>query len=654
MNALSEIRYRFANVLAAFPGISGDIEESLNMIRPAQDVKFGDYQANCAMSLAGRLGKPAREIAADIVAKLSINDLCQSVEIAGPGFINLTLSNAWLKTRLQDGIADSRLGVGRVAQPKCHVVDYSSPNVAKPMHVGHIRSTLIGDALAKTLKFLGHQVITDNHLGDWGTQFGMIIYGYKHFSDQAAYENNRVGELGRIYKLVRKLMDYHDSVASVPAAQELLKKQQDTFRRLTETPVTGDKKADKAKAKDLEALKTKLAEQESLIADLIDKINQVNQDSVLNDLARQHAGISAAVLQETSALHAGDPTNLKLWHEFLPYCREDIQRIYRRLDIQFDHELGESFYHDQLQGVVDEFEAKGLARTSEGAVCVFMENYATPMIIRKKDGAFLYSTTDLATIQYRVQKWGAQVVLYVVDHRQHEHFEKLFDAARLWGFSNVELNHVSFGTVLGDDGKPYKTRSGDTVGLEGLLDEAEARALIIAVEQNSELTAEQHRQISRVVGIGGLKYADLSQNRASDYKFSYDKMLALKGNTATSLQYTYARVQGIFRKLDIDPVSLRANPKPIDLSEPVERQLAVKLIQFGESLEEVLVEYKPNVLCNYLFALTQTFFQFYDQCSVKDAATTDLRNSRLQLCDMTARTIQTGLNLLGIEVLEQM
>lgn len=654
MNALSEIRDRFAKVFAMFPGLSGGNEELLSMIRPAQDTKFGDYQANCAMPLAGRLGKPAREIASEIVSKLSIDDLCESVEIAGPGFINLTLSDAWLKSQLQNAIADSRLGVGKVTHPKCHVVDYSSPNVAKPMHVGHIRSTLIGDALAKTLRFLGHRVITDNHLGDWGTQFGMIIYGYKHIVDSAAYKKNRVGELGRIYKLVRKLMDYHDSVAGVPVAQELLKKQQDALKRVNETPSTGDKKADKAKTKDIEALSTKIAEQEGLIAELLGKIKEVNQDPVLSKLATQHTGISAAVLQETSALHAGDPTNLKLWNEFLPDCRADIQRIYQRLDIKFDHELGESFYHDQLQSVVDDFEAKGFARTSEGAVCVFMEKYTTPMIIQKKDGAFLYSTTDLATILHRVKEWGAEVILYVVDHRQSEHFEKLFDAARLWGFTEVKLNHVSFGTVLGADGKPYKTRSGDTVGLEGLLDEAESRALSIAVEQNSELTEQEQREISRVVGIGGLKYADLSQNRASDYKFSYDKMLALRGNTATYLQYTYARVQGIFRKLDIDPGALRSSPKTIEFSEPVERQLAVKLMQFSEALDEVLVEYKPNVLCNYLFELTQTFFQFYDQCSVKDATTTELRDSRLQLSDMTARTIQTGLNLLGIQVLDQM
>ncbi len=289
----------------------------------------------------------------------------------------------------------------------------------------------------------------------------------------------------------------------------------------------------------------------------------------------------------------------------MPRCREDIQKIYQRLDVKFDYELGESFFQDQLAAVVDDFEAKGFARTSEGALCVFMENYDTPMIIKKKDGAFLYATTDLATIKYRIQNWQADAVLYVVDHRQHQHFEKLFDAARLWGFTNAELTHVSFGTVLGEDGKPYKTRSGVTVGLEGLLDEAETRALAIASEQNPNLTPSEQQQISSVIGLGALKYADLSQNRASDYKFSYDKMLALKGNTATYLQYSYARVQGILRKVDADLDELRKNPVPIEFEKDVERQLAIKLIRFGEALDEVLLEYKPNILCNYLFELSQ-------------------------------------------------
>ncbi len=651
MNPLAELKLRFSKSLANFVN---DPAELLSMIRPASDTKFGDYQANCAMVLGNRIGRPPREIATELVQSVSLEDVCERVEIAGPGFINLRLADTWLQQRIIAAVSDPRLGVELSEARRKFVVDYSSPNVAKPMHVGHIRSTVIGDALAKILMFVGHEVISDNHLGDWGTQFGMIIYGYKHFVDTPAYHRGPVAELGRIYKLVRRLIDFYAAHEKIPVAVDLLAKQEAAWKRIHAQPATGDKKTEKQQQKDLAALAVKIAEQRDLIDELREKIASVEQDPELNQTAHDHSEIGNAVLLETAALHAGDPGNKKLWNEFLPFCREDIQKIYRRLNIKFDFELGESFYHDQLAAVVEDLEAKGFARTSDGAVCVFLDNYDTPMIIQKKDGAFLYATTDLATIKYRLEQWQVDAVLYVVDHRQQQHFEKLFDAAKLWGYSHAELTHVSFGTVLGDDGRPFKTRSGDTVGLEDLLDEAESRALAIATEQNPNLSAAEQKNISHVVGIGALKYADLVQNRASDYKFSYDKMLALRGNTATSLQYTYARVQGIIRKLDVDIEQLRRQPAAIEFATDIERQLAVKLVRFGEALDEVLVEYKPNILCNYLFELTQTFFQFYDQCSVKDAETETLKCSRLQLCDLTARTIKTGLSLLGIGVLDQM
>ena len=651
MNALAELKLRFSKSLTNFVD---DPAELLGMIRPASDTKFGDYQANCAMVLGNRIGRPPREIATELVQSVSLEDVCDRVEIAGPGFINLRLADTWLQQRVIAAVSDPRLGVELTKARRKFVVDYSSPNVAKPMHVGHIRSTVIGDALAKILLFVGHEVISDNHLGDWGTQFGMIIYGYKHFVDPPAYRRGPVAELGRIYKLVRRLIDFHAAHEKISAAVDLLAKQEAAWKRIHAQPPSGDKKTEKQQQKDLAALDVKIAEQRDLINELREKIASVEQDPELNQIAHDHSEIGNAVLLETAALHAGDPGNKKLWNEFLPFCREDIQKIYRRLNIKFDFELGESFYHDQLAAVVEDLEAKGFARTSDGAVCVFLDNYDTPMIIQKKDGAFLYATTDLATIKYRLEHWQVDAVLYVVDHRQQQHFEKLFDAAKLWGYSHAELTHVSFGTVLGDDGRPFKTRSGDTVGLEDLLDQAESRALAIATEQNPNLSAAEQENISHVVGIGALKYADLVQNRASDYKFSYDKMLALRGNTATSLQYTYARVQGIIRKLDVDIEQLRRQPAAIEFATDIERQLAVKLVRFGEALDEVLVEYKPNILCNYLFELTQTFFQFYDQCSVKDAETGTLKCSRLQLCDLTARTIKTGLSLLGIGVLDQM
>jgi arginyl-tRNA synthetase len=651
MNPLSELKSRFLNPLSA---LSEDPAELLNMIRPAGDPKFGDYQANCAMPLGKKLSRPPRDIASELAAQVSIDDLCEAPEIAGPGFINLTLRDDWIKKQIATAITDKKLGVQPIARPRKFIVDYSSPNVAKPMHVGHIRSTVIGDAIAKILKFVGHDVVTDNHLGDWGTQFGIIIYGYKHFRDEAAYAEEPVVELGRLYKHVRKLMDYHSAVASLPEQQTQLTTLQATAAELVAVPDSGDKKAEKQRRKEIAAIDHKIADEVKSIKEVSEKISATNADPKLKQQAADHANVNQAVLLETAALHESDETNLKLWHEFLPFCRTDIQNIYARLDVQFDHELGESFFHDRLAEVVEDFENKGFARLSDGAVCVFMDRYNTPMIIQKKDGAYLYATTDLATIKYRMQEWSAEAILYVVDHRQHQHFEKVFDAAKLWGYADAELTHVSFGTVLGEDGRPYKTRSGDTVGLAGLLDEAESRALAIASEQNPDLTPEQQNAISRVVGIGALKYADLSQNRASDYKFSYDKMLALRGNTATYLQYSYARVQGILRKLDVDVQSLRSAPTAIEFEKPIERQLALKLIRFSEALDEVLVEYKPNILCNYLFELTQTYFQFYDQCSVKDAGSETLKASRLQLSDLTARTIKTGLALLGIGVLDQM
>jgi arginyl-tRNA synthetase len=651
MNALSVIKSRFSSVLSE---LVDDPSEMLSMIRPAGDPKFGDYQANCAMPLGKRLGKSPRDIATDLVAKVSLDDFCQNVEIAGPGFINLKLDDDWIKQQLTAALTDDRLGVSQISDPKTFVVDFSSPNIAKPMHVGHIRSTVIGDALTNVLRFVGHKAISDNHLGDWGTQFGMIIYGYKHFVDADAYAAEPVVELGRLYKHVRKLMDYHVAVGKVPEANEKLDELKGLLKEAESKEPTGDKKADKQQKKQAKQLANKVKDQGSAIGELEAKIAEVDGSPELKSQAEQHADINQAVLLETAALHEGDETNKKLWDEFLPYCRIDIQKMYERLGIEFDYELGESFYHDELANVVNDLQAKGFTKESDGATCVFLDNHDAPMIVQKRDGAYLYATTDLATIKYRIDHFKADACLYVVDHRQSEHFDKLFDVAKLWGHSDIELTHVAFGTVMGEDKRPFKTRSGHTVGLASLLDEAEQRSLEIAKENSSELSEEEQLEIANVVGIGGLKYADLSHNRGSDYVFSYDKMLALRGNTATYLQYGYARVQGIIRKTEADLEAIRANSVPFEFAEEVERQLGVKLIRFGEALDEVLVEYKPNILCNYLFELSQLFAQFFDQCSVKDAATESLKTSRLQLCDLTARTLKTGLGLLGIRVLDKM
>ena len=651
MNALSEIKSHFS---AALGKLVDDPTQALGMIRPAGDPKFGDYQANCAMSLGKQLGKPPRDIAADLVANVSLESLCSNVEIAGPGFINLTLSDNWLNTNLTNALQDDRLGVPTTNTARKYVVDYSSPNVAKPMHVGHIRSTVIGDAIAKVLRFVGHEVITDNHLGDWGTQFGMIIYGYKHFLDKDAFETEPVKELGRLYKLVRQIMDFHATKKQLPIMQSELADAQEKVEQLKGLPETGDKKADKKQKKELNNAISAVKKLSEKIEGMRHVIQAIESSSDLAAIAGEHAEIGNAALLETAALHAGDETNLALWKQFLPMCRADIQKIYSRLNIVFDKELGESFYHDQLAGVVKDLEAKGFTRESDGAICVFLDNHETPMIVQKRDGAFLYATTDLATIKYRMENFDSDASLYVVDHRQSEHFNKLFDVAVKWGYDQTELTHVSFGTVMGKDGKPFKTRAGDTVGLEGLLDEAEARAAVIAKENNPSISDELLAEAAKVVGLGGLKYADLSHARTSDYVFDYDKMLAVRGNSATYLQYGYARVQGIIRKTEADMAAIRKSPVAFEFEQPIERQLAVKLLQFSEAIDEMLVDYRPNVLCNYLFETAQLFAKFFDQCSVKDASSDSLRTSRLQLCDLTARTLKTGLNLLGIDVLDKM
>jgi arginyl-tRNA synthetase len=592
MNLLHLLQRQFHATLV---GLVPDPAPYGALIRPAQDTRYGDYQANCAMPLGKVLGCKPRDIAQEIVQRLELGGFLEAPEIAGPGFINLRFRTDWLATQLQHMARGQRLGVEPPDPLRTLVIDYSSPNVAKPMHVGHLRSTIIGDALVRLFRFLGHKVIADNHLGDWGTQFGILLYGYKHFRDEEALRKDPVREMARLYVHVRNLM----------AAEE------------------GEDEA--------EELQSPIAE---------------------------------AARLETAKLHAGDPENVRLWQMMMPWCRDEINRIYRRLDVHFDETLGESFYNHMLPEVVRRLEESGIAQRSEGAVVIFFGTDEAPALIQKRDGAFTYTTTDLATIRYRSERWRPDAILYVVDSRQALVLKHLFEAARRWGYTQVALEHISFGSVLGDNRKPIKTREGGAVELERLLDEAVERASSVYEasrqerrnrgEEVPELTAQERRQIAEVVGLGAVKYADLSQNRTTDYVFNWDKMLAMDGNTATYMQYAYARICSIFRKGDEDVEALRCQPPLPYLQQPHERALALELLRLEEILQAAAAEYKPNIITAHLWDLAKSYSGFYQNCPVLKADTPVLRHSRLLLCDLTARVIQQALDLLGIKTVERM
>jgi arginyl-tRNA synthetase len=581
----------------------GEMPTLLEQVRETADAKFGDYSGTMAMGLAKRAGRKPREVAAEIAARLVDAPGFAAVfeppgEPVGPGFINVRVRADALAAAVMAACADDRLGVAPVAVPQTIVVDFSSPNVAKPMHVGHIRSTVIGDALARILRFRGHRVITDNHLGDWGTQFGMILWGWKHCRDDAAFAADPTTELGRLYRLVRKVAD--------------------------------------AKPEELAA------------------------DPAAAALAAAHPDAGRDVLAETAKLHAGDPENRALWERFMPICRREIDRIYGRLHVTFDHWLGESFFQPMLAATVEDLVARGIARESRGAIGVFLGgDDAPPLLIRKADGAFLYATTDLATIRWRLEHWHPDRILYVVDHRQSGHFEQVFATARRWGLARidgVQLVHVGFGTVLGEDGRPFKTRAGDTVGLEALLDEGVERAARIVGagdEGRAGLSDAERCHVAETVGIGAIKYADLCQNRTTDYVFSFDKMLELKGNTAAYMQYAAARVEGIFAKGGVDRAALRRAGDGVLVSAPQERALALELVRFGEALEDVEADYRPNLLTAWLYDLAGCYSTFYDSLPVLKAEGPE-RASRLALCDLTGRVLRKGLELLGIGAVERM
>ena len=593
-----------------------DADVSAVLVRPCPDPKFGDYQSNALMSLARARKLNPRQLASDVLARLDVLDLCEKSDIAGAGFLNFRLKPSVLGRTLEAAARGEELLFEAAAAPRTIVIDFSSPNVAKPMHVGHIRSTILGDSLARTFRLLGHRVITDNHIGDWGTQFGMLIVGwmYKNWSGESLdAEADPIGELEKVYKLVSAA-----SQGDPVALDTLLPKLQPSMELTERFP---------------------------------------EKDAILN-LARR----------QLVQLQKGDGTNTAIWNELIRISKKQFETLYARLGVQFDHTYGESFYNSRLQQTVDDLMAKGIARESEGAKCVFSDGKAppkedpfliqrdgewqpNPQLIQKRDGGFNYATTDLATMAYRLEAWHPQEIVYVTDGRQQLHFQQLFAAFRRWhpgAAGQLKLAHVWFGSILGEDGRPLKTRSGENVKLSELLDEAEGRAFKVVSEKSPELPEDQRREVARVVGLGAVKYADLLPNRQSDYVFSWAKMLALNGNTAPYLQYAYARIQSIFRK-----AGARAVPCEVMLSAPEEISLANHLLNFGLTLEAVAEEYRPNFLCNYLYELAGHFTRFYENCPVlkSDSAT---RDSRLLLCDLAAKCLKQGLNVLGIETLEQM
>ncbi|GAA5260535.1 arginine--tRNA ligase [Proteus sp. MB838] len=559
---------------------AGAPADSEPLVRQSAKVQFGDYQANGVMGAAKKMGIPPRQLAEKILEHLDITDIADKVEIAGPGFINIFLSPIWVAQQAEFALADEHLNITKVT-PETIVIDYSSPNVAKQMHVGHLRSTIIGDASARTLSFLGHNVIRANHLGDWGTQFGMLIaYLEKKQNENAA--DMALADLEEFYREAKKCYD---------------------------------------------------------------------EDEVFAERARNYV----------VRLQGGDEYCRTMWRKLVDITMQQNQLTYQRLNVTLteDDIMGESLYNPMLPGIVADLKAKGLAVESEGATVVFLDEYKNkegePMgvIIQKKDGGYLYTTTDIACAKYRHEQLHANRVLYYIDSRQHQHLMQAWTIVRKAGYipDSMSLEHHMFGMMLGKDGRPFKTRSGGTVRLTDLLDEAHERALTLIREKNPDMDEEELNNIARVVGIGAVKYADLSKNRTTDYIFDWDLMLSFEGNTAPYMQYAYTRVASIFKRAEIDESALT---QPISLTQPHEKQLALRLVQFDETITQVAREGTPHVMCAYLYDLAQSFSGFYENCPILSAEDDNVRQSRLKLARLTARTLKQGLETLGIETVDRM
>ncbi len=550
------------------------------VVRPSDRA---DFQANGALPLAKQLGRSPRDVAADVVAAAELSDVCSAVEVAGPGFINLTLSDTFVARLVREMAADDRLGVTPAAQPETVVIDYSSPNVAKEMHVGHLRTTIIGDALARILGHLGHRVVRENHLGDWGTPFGMLIEHLLDIGEAEAAEELSVGDLDTFYREARAKFD---------------------------------------------------------------------ADEAFRDRSRARVVL----------LQAHDPETIRLWRILVEQSTRYFDVVYAKLGVLLtdDDIAGESFYNPMLPEVVAELEALGLLTESEGAKVVLLPGYTNrdneplPLIVEKGHGGYNYATTDLACIRDRVRRIGATLLLYVVGAPQAQHLNMCFDVARLagWLVPPARAVHVAFGNVLGPDGRMFRTRSGHTIKLVELLDEGIERAGASVAEKNPDLEPDEAAEVARMVGIGAIKYADLSTDRVRDYTFDWDRMLAFEGNTAPYLQYAVVRIRSIFRKGGVDPAEV-AGVTP-SIAHPTERALALALLGFDAAVQDTVERYSPHKLCGYLFELAQAFTAFFEACPVLRAPDEPTRLGRLALCDLTARVLSTGLGLLGIECPERM
>ncbi|EKM5094474.1 arginine--tRNA ligase [Salmonella enterica] len=550
-------------------------------VRQSAKVQFGDYQANGMMAVAKKLGMVPRQLAEQVLTHLDLSGIASKVEIAGPGFINIFLEPAFLAEQVQQALASDRLGVSQPTRQTI-VVDYSAPNVAKEMHVGHLRSTIIGDAAVRTLEFLGHHVIRANHVGDWGTQFGMLI-AWLEKQQQENAGDMALADLEGFYRDAKKHYD---------------------------------------------------------------------EDEAFAERARNYV----------VKLQSGDTYFREMWRKLVDITMTQNQITYDRLNVTLtrDDVMGESLYNPMLPGIVADLKAKGLAVESEGATVVFLDEFKNkegdPMgvIIQKKDGGYLYTTTDIACAKYRYETLHADRVLYYIDSRQHQHLMQAWTIVRKAGYvpDSVPLEHHMFGMMLGKDGKPFKTRAGGTVKLADLLDEALERARRLVAEKNPDMSADELEKLANAVGIGAVKYADLSKNRTTDYIFDWDNMLAFEGNTAPYMQYAYTRVLSVFRKADIDEQALAS--APVIISEDREAQLAARLLQFEETLTVVAREGTPHVMCAYLYDVAGLFSGFYEHCPILSAENDAIRNSRLKLAQLTAKTLKLGLDTLGIETVERM